>query len=120
MRKDTTIGNTNNTRYITSTNREAEDTGKDLPSAYFRLEDAYTSIFADFPDVLTISQMQKALAIGKSTAYKLINSNAIKHIRIGKSIKIPKIYLVEYISQVRYTTTSNEQSCLSQPKEDLQ
>ena len=117
MRKNTTL---KNIAYILNENHKAEETGKSLPSALFRLEDAYANIFTEFPDVLTISQMQKALAIGKSTAYKLINSNTIKHIRIGKSIKIPKIYLVEYISQVRYTTFSNEQSCLSQSKEDLQ
>lgn len=72
-----------------------------------------TSMFTDYPDVLTISQLQKALNIGKSTAYRLINSNTIKHLRIGKSIKIPKPYLVEYLSQPRYNDTSNEQSSLS-------
>ncbi|MCL2400436.1 MAG: helix-turn-helix domain-containing protein [Defluviitaleaceae bacterium] len=53
--------------------------------------------FADFPDVLSIDDVQKALRIGRSMAYKLVNNGEIRHLRIGRLIKIPKQYLVDYI-----------------------
>jgi len=53
-------------------------------------------IFSKFPDVLTINDMQKALGIGRSMAYRLIRSGKVRHLRIGKAIKIPKQDLIDY------------------------
>lgn len=55
--------------------------------------------FANYPDILTVEQLQAALGVGRSTAYKLIHKNEIGHIRIGNSIKIPKLALINYISE---------------------
>ena len=65
------------------------------------------NMFTNFPDVLTIEQLQEALVIGKSTAYRLIKSNQIKHLRIGKNIRVPKQYLVEYLAKGCYNSDSN-------------
>jgi len=54
-------------------------------------------MFLEFSDVLTIEDMQNALGVGRSTAYRLIKSGKVKHLRIGKHIKIPKRYLIDYI-----------------------
>ena len=54
-------------------------------------------MFEQFPDVVTVEQLQEMLRIGRNTAYKLIADNEIKHIKIGKNIKIPKIYINEYL-----------------------
>ena len=59
-------------------------------------------MFNDYPDVLTIEDLQIALNIGRSTAYRLIRSGDIRHLRIGKNIKIPRRYLVEYIHEACY------------------
>ncbi len=48
------------------------------------------------PDVLGIADLQSLLGIGRSKAYRLIRENKIKHIRIGKSIRIPKAYVLEF------------------------
>ena len=61
------------------------------------------NIFSEYPDVLTINDMQKALGIGRSMAYRLIHGGYIKHLRIGKSIKIPKRFLVDYVLSECYT-----------------
>lgn len=58
--------------------------------------------FQDFPDILDMQQLQNALGIGRNTAYKLIKNNEIKHIRIGRAIKIPKRYLLDYIAEPCY------------------
>jgi excisionase family DNA binding protein len=59
-------------------------------------------MFEGYPDILTIENLQDALGIGRSMAYRLINSGAIKHWRIGKAIKIPKVFLIDYIANSCY------------------
>ena len=61
-------------------------------------------MFDNFPDVLTVEEMQKALSIGRTYAYRLISSGAIKHWKIGRAIKIPKHFLIDYISDSCYNT----------------
>lgn len=58
--------------------------------------------FANLPDILTIDDLQAALRIGRSTAYKLIQDNQIPSFRIGKSIKVYKRSLVEYVEKALY------------------
>lgn len=64
-----------------------------------------SEMFKLYPDILTIEELQEALGIGRSTAYHLINSDAIKHWRIGKSIKVPKLYLLDYIADSCYSNS---------------
>ena len=59
-------------------------------------------MFDNYPDVLTIDDLQSALGVGRSTAYRLIRNGDIRHLRIGKTIKIPRRYLVEYIHKACY------------------
>ncbi|WP_101909234.1 helix-turn-helix domain-containing protein [Marasmitruncus massiliensis] len=59
-------------------------------SKQFASDNNHTILFADLPDVLAVSDIQQALGIGRAAAYKLVGENKIKHIRIGKIIKIPK------------------------------
>lgn len=53
--------------------------------------------FENIPDVLTISELQKTLRIGRSTAYRLVQSKQIRPIRIGKSIRIPREYVMAFV-----------------------
>lgn len=55
--------------------------------------------FENIPNVLTISELQKALKIGRGTAYRLVQSKEIRSIRIGKSIRIPKEYVREFVEK---------------------
>ena len=63
-------------------------------------------MFNDYPDVLTIEDLQIALNIGRSTAYRLIRNGGIRHLRIGKNIKIPRRYLMDYIETACYNNTT--------------
>lgn len=56
------------------------------------------TMFENFPDALTVKQLQDALSIGRSTAYSLIHSGKLKYITVGRQIRIPKKYLLEYIA----------------------
>lgn len=72
------------------------------------------AVFNNYPDLLTIEQMQKAMGIGRTTAYQLIADGKIRHMRIGKSIKIPKLFIIDFISQSCYSDyISNGQLVLS-------
>ena len=57
-----------------------------------------TMDFEHMPDVLTISDLQKVLRIGRNTAYRLINTKEIRSIRIGRSIRIPREYVEEFVN----------------------
>lgn len=58
-----------------------------------------------YPDVLNVEQLAQVLGIGQNAAYQLVNSGAIGHKRIGKSIRIPKVCVVDYLNSARYTVT---------------
>lgn len=53
--------------------------------------------YNDMPDILTISELQMVLRVGRSTAYRLVKSKDIQSIRIGRSIRIPKQFVEKYL-----------------------
>lgn len=59
------------------------------------------SLFADYPDVVSVTQLQNMLHIGKNTAYQLLKDKEIGYIKIGKSYKIPKINVISFILGVK-------------------
>lgn len=52
---------------------------------------------ADYPDVLTPTECQNILLVGKNTIYNLLQNNIIKSIKIGKLYRIPKSSLQNYL-----------------------
>lgn len=58
-----------------------------------------TGIFKDYPDIISVKQLQTMLKIGRNSAYKLLSDGKIKTIKIGKKYIIPKIYVINYIYQ---------------------
>lgn len=55
-------------------------------------------MFDEFMDVVTISELQEMLCIGRSTAYKLLRSGQIKAIHSGRVWLIPKKSVIEYVA----------------------
>ena len=58
-------------------------------------------MFKEYPDILTIPQVAKALGIGTKAAYTLVNSHQLGAIRVGRTIKVPKFSLEEFIKSAR-------------------
>lgn len=56
----------------------------------------------NFPDILTVKQLQEILSIGRSKAYSILHSGKLKFITIGRHIRIPKQYLLDYIAAMSY------------------
>ncbi|MBP1559839.1 MAG: helix-turn-helix domain-containing protein [Oscillospiraceae bacterium] len=56
-----------------------------------------STMFSDYPDVVSVDELTAMLHIGKNKAYELLNSNAIQSIRIGKKHIIPKFRVIEFL-----------------------
>lgn len=51
-------------------------------------------------DLLTVKDIKEILNIGSTLAYQLIASGEIKSLKVGKTIKIPKVYLEQYLNEI--------------------
>ena len=58
----------------------------------------YYSMFKNEPDVLTVPDVVRLLKLGKNTVYKLIKDGTINSIKMGKKIIIPKVCLIEFLT----------------------
>ena len=58
------------------------------------------AMFEDYPDVVDVDGLCKMLGgISRKLAYRLLINQEIKSVRIGRSYKIPKIFVIEYLTQ---------------------
>ena len=62
-----------------------------------RKTERYMMMFKDYPDVVTVEHLQKMLGVGRKIAYLLVKENKIRSVRVGRSYKIPKLCVVEYL-----------------------
>lgn len=58
-------------------------------------------MFKDYPDILSIPQVAQALGIGRKAAYALVNGNKLGAIHVGRTIRVPKMMLEEYVKTTR-------------------
>lgn len=58
-------------------------------------------MFKDYPDIMTIPQVAKALGISTKAAYTLVNAKKLGAIRVGRKIKVPKFSLEEFVKTAR-------------------
>lgn len=58
-------------------------------------------MFKEYPDILTIPQVAQALGIGRKAAYDLVNNKILGALRVGRTIKVPKFSLEEYVKTAR-------------------
>jgi DNA binding domain, excisionase family len=56
-------------------------------------------LFEEYPDILTVQDVQRALQIGRSKVYRMISDGTIKYIKVGSSLRIPKSFLLEHIKK---------------------
>lgn len=76
-------------------------------------------VFSSLPDILTVKDLQMALRIGKSTAYKLIQGGEIQHFCIGKSIRIYKQSVVAYLNRALYNNGNVSNSSVPTKEDNL-
>lgn len=54
-------------------------------------------MFKKYPDVVSVEILQEMLGICRKNAYLLVKENKIRSARVGRSYKIPKLCVVEYL-----------------------
>ena len=63
-------------------------------------EKACKVMLKNYPDVLNIKQMCEILGISLKTGYTLIQENKIECLKVGRSYRIPKPFLLYYLKVV--------------------
>jgi len=58
-------------------------------------------MFETYPDVVEVDDLCKMLGgISKKLAYRLLAEQEIKSVRIGRAYKIPKVFIIDYLTHV--------------------
>lgn len=65
------------------------------------LKELYQMMFPDYPDIVTVRQLREMLGISRQLAYDLINDGDLKAIKIGNSFKIPKVSVINFVTEER-------------------
>lgn len=63
------------------------------------LKELYKMMFPDYPDIVTVAQLQQMLGVSRHLAYDLINNGYISGIKIGNAFKIPKVNVINYVME---------------------
>lgn len=53
----------------------------------------------DYPDVLTVSDVQKILRVGRNTAYQLFRGNGLRTFKAGGQLRCTKAALMEFLGE---------------------
>ena len=61
------------------------------------IREMYKFMFAEYPDIVTVKDLQTMLGISRHTAYDLLGEGEISCIRLGNAYKIPKINVINYV-----------------------
>ena len=62
-----------------------------------RQTEKYLTMFKKYPDVVSVEILQEMLGICRKNAYLLVKENKIRSARVGRSYKIRKLCVVEYL-----------------------
>ena len=73
----------------------------------------YESIFADYPDIVNVAQLQKMLGISRHLAYQYLNDGTIQGVIIGHSYRVPKVNVVDFVLNINPTTEKTTKSDLN-------
>ena len=63
------------------------------------LKELYQMMFPDYPDIVTVKQLRDMLGVSRALAYKLISDGEIQAVKIGTSLKIPKVSVINYVTE---------------------
>ena len=58
------------------------------------------NMFKDYPDIISVDDLQNMLHIGRSAAYGMLNDGSIKARKNGRRYIIPKVSVIEYVASI--------------------
>jgi len=59
--------------------------------------EVYDRVLKEYPDILTVEEMSKALGVSSKTGYQLLRENKIEHLKVGRAYRVPKAHLLSYL-----------------------
>ena len=69
------------------------------PKKKGELRELYQMMFPEYPDIVTVKELREMLGISRKLAYKLIDYGYIHAVKIGTTLKIPKISVINYVME---------------------
>ena len=60
---------------------------------------AYRTMFKQYPDVVDVKQVCKMLNLSRTKVYELIKNGEIKRIPCGRIIKVAKVTVIDFVLQ---------------------
>lgn len=60
-------------------------------------QEAYKTVFKEYPDILDVTQLSSMLQVSKKTAYNLLRQGQICCLKVGREYKIPKLNVIKYL-----------------------
>ena len=61
------------------------------------IREMYKLMFAEYPDIVTVKDLQAMLGISRHAVYDLLENGEISYIRLGNAYKVPKINVIDYV-----------------------
>ena len=61
--------------------------------------EANTSLFLEYGDIVSVEDVMRMLHIGKSAVYTLLQTKAIKTVRVGRKYIIPKNSIIKFLEE---------------------
>ena len=61
------------------------------------IRELYKLMFAEYPDIVTVKDLQGMLGISRHAAYDLLGEGEISCIRLANAYKIPNINVINYV-----------------------
>ena len=71
------------------------------------LKELYQMMFPEYPDIVTVRQLREMLGISRQLAYDLINDGELQAIKIGNSFKIPKVSVINFVTEEKKEVKSS-------------
>ena len=65
----------------------------------YKTDTAYSAMYSDYPDVVTVNDVRKMLGLSRDEVYKLIHSGTLKRIGRGRAFLVPKLSVINYVLQ---------------------
>ena len=62
------------------------------------IKENYELMFTEYPDLVDVVQLKEMLNIGITLAYRLVRTNTIQSLKVGRQYKIPKRSVIAYLT----------------------
>ena len=62
------------------------------------IKENYQMMFTSYPDLVNINQLKEMLGIGITLAYRLVRTNTIQSLKVGRQYKIHKRSVIAYLT----------------------